>query len=183
MQHTLVIVESPAKARTLGRYLGRGYSVLASVGHVRDLPKHDLGIDVADGFAPQYQVMPAKRKVINDIKAAAAHADRILLATDPDREGEAIGWHLAEILGPTSKPIERVLFHEITKRAVTAALEHARPIDAHLVDAQQARRVLDRLVGYKLSPLLWDKIKRGLSPSCGTRSSAACRPDGSSPSP
>jgi DNA topoisomerase I len=163
VQQTLVIVESPAKARTLQRYLGRGYSVLASVGHVRDLPKHDLGIDMAHEFAPQYQVLPAKRKVINDIRAAAAKVERIMLATDPDREGEAIGWHLAELLLSLGKPIERVMFHEITKRAVNAAIEHARPLDLRLVDSQQARRVLDRLVGYKLSPLLWDKVKRGLS--------------------
>ncbi|HNX49081.1 MAG TPA: type I DNA topoisomerase [Thermoanaerobaculaceae bacterium] len=163
MSTALVIVESPAKARTLGRYLGKGYVVMASVGHVRDLPRNDLGIDVADGFAPRYQVMPAKRKVINEIRAAAGHADEILVATDPDREGEAIGWHLAELLRDSGKPISRVLFHEITRRAVQEAIAHPRPIDAHLVDAQQARRVLDRLVGYKLSPLLWDKVKRGLS--------------------
>ena len=162
MGATLVIVESPAKARTLGRYLGKDFVVVASVGHVRDLPKHEIGIDIANSFAPQYQVMPAKRKVISDIRAAAAKADRIMLATDPDREGEAIGWHLAELLVSLGKPIERVMFHEITKRAVTAAMAHARPIDTRLVDSQQARRVLDRLVGYSLSPL-WEKIKRGLS--------------------
>jgi DNA topoisomerase I len=160
---SLVIVESPAKARTLGRYLGRGYAVVASVGHVRDLPKHELGIDVDHGFNPEYQLMPAKRKVIGEIRAAAGHAERILLATDPDREGEAIGWHLAELLRDTGKPIERVLFHEITKRGVADAIAHPRPVDQHLVDSQQARRVLDRLVGYTLSPLLWEKIKRGLS--------------------
>ena len=163
MADSLVIVESPAKARTLGRYLGRGYSVMASVGHVRDLPKNDLGIDIEHGFEPIYQALPAKRKVIAEIQAAAARADRVLLATDPDREGEAIGWHLAELLEGTGKPIERVMFHEITKRAVQEAIAHPRPVDQHLVDSQQARRVLDRLMGYKLSPLLWDKVKRGLS--------------------
>jgi len=163
LTQSLVIVESPAKARTLGRYLGKGYTVVASVGHVRDLPKHELGIDVEHNFAPAYQLMPAKRKVIGEIRAAAGHVDRVLLATDPDREGEAIGWHLAELLREAGKPIERVLFHEITKRGVSDAIANPRPLDQHLVDAQQARRVLDRLVGYTLSPLLWDKIKRGLS--------------------
>jgi len=160
---SLVIVESPAKARTLGRYLGKGYTVVASVGHVRDLPKNDLGIDVEHGFEPIYEALPAKRKVIAEIQAAARVADRVLLATDPDREGEAIGWHLAELLAGLDKPVERVLFHEITKRAVQEAITHPRPLDQHLVDSQQARRVLDRLMGYKLSPLLWDKVKRGLS--------------------
>ncbi len=163
MADSLVIVESPAKARTLGRYLGKGYSVVASVGHVRDLPKNDLGIDIEHGFEPIYEALPAKRKVIAEIQAAAERAERVLLATDPDREGEAIGWHLAELLGRTGKPVERVLFHEITKRAVVEALAHPRPLDQRLIDAQQARRVLDRLMGYRLSPLLWDKVKRGLS--------------------
>jgi DNA topoisomerase I len=160
---SLVIVESPAKARTLGRYLGKGFTVVASVGHVRDLPKHDLGIDVEHGFAPSYQALPAKRKVISEIRNAAAHAERVLVATDPDREGEAIGWHLAELLRDTGKPVSRVLFHEITKRAVQEAIAAPRQLDQNLVDSQQARRVLDRLVGYTLSPLLWDKVKRGLS--------------------
>ncbi len=163
MGDQLVIVESPAKARTLGRYLGKGYVVVASVGHVRDLPRNDIGVDVEHGFAPTYQVLPAKRKVIADIQKAAAHADRILLATDPDREGEAIGWHLAELLRASGTPIARVMFHEITKKAVQAAVADPRPLDLRLVDSQQTRRLLDRLVGYKLSPLLWDKVKRGLS--------------------
>jgi len=160
---SLVIVESPAKARTLGKYLGKGYHVVASVGHVRDLPKNDLGIDVEHGFEPVYQALPAKRRVIADIQSAARRAERVLLATDPDREGEAIGWHIAALLGELDKPVERVLFHEITKRAVAQAVAHPRPLDLHLVDSQQARRVLDRLMGYKISPLLWDKVKRGLS--------------------
>ena len=159
----LLIVESPAKARTLGKYVGPGFAVLASVGHVRDLPKNELGIDVDKGFVPSYQVLPGKRKVIAEIRAAAGRAERILLATDPDREGEAIGWHLAALLADLEVPVERVLFHEITRRAVQQAMEHPRPIDQNLVDAQQARRVLDRLVGYTLSPLLWEKVKRGLS--------------------
>jgi DNA topoisomerase-1 len=163
VDESLVIVESPAKARTLGRYLGKGYAVVASVGHVRDLPKNELGIDVEHGFEPVYQPLPAKRKVIAEIQQAARQASRVLIATDPDREGEAIGWHLAELLGGIGRPVERVLFHEITKRAVQEAIAHPRPLDHHLIDSQQARRVLDRLVGYKLSPLLWDKVKRGLS--------------------
>lgn len=163
MTESLVIVESPAKARTLGRYLGDGFRVVASVGHVRDLPKNELGIDVKAGFEPTYQSLPAKRKVIADIQAAARRAERVLVATDPDREGEAIGWHLAELLRGMEVPVERVLFHEITRRAVQEALDQPRPINSHLVDSQQARRVLDRLVGYTLSPLLWDKVKRGLS--------------------
>jgi len=160
---SLIIVESPAKARTLGRYLGRDYAVVASVGHVRDLPKNELGIDVENGFEPRYQPLPAKRKVIGEIQSAAAKVEQVLIATDPDREGEAIGWHLAELLRGTGKPIARVLFHEITKRAVLQALKSPRDLDMGLVDSQQARRVLDRLVGYTLSPLLWDKVKRGLS--------------------
>ncbi len=163
MADSLVIVESPAKARTLSRYLGRGYAVVASVGHVRDLPKHELGIDVEHGFEPQYLDLPGKRKVIGDIRAAASRAERVLLATDPDREGEAIGWHIAELLRASGKPVGRVLFHEITKRAVVDAVGAPREIDQRLVDSQQARRVLDRLMGYKLSPLLWEKVKRGLS--------------------
>ncbi len=163
MAEALVIVESPAKARTLSRYLGKGYTVVASVGHVRDLPRHELGIDVAAGFVPEYRPLPAKRKVIADIQAAARRAARIVVATDPDREGEAIGWHLAALLADSGKPVERVLFHEITRRAVHEALEKPRAIDTNLVDSQQARRVLDRLVGYSLSPLLWDKVRRGLS--------------------
>lgn len=163
MTESLVIVESPAKARTLGRYLGPGFQVVASVGHVRDLPKNELGIDVAAGFEPRYHPLPAKRKVIADIQAAARRAERVLVATDPDREGEAIGWHLAELLRPTGVPVARVLFHEITRKAVEDALAEPRAINTDLVNSQQARRVLDRLVGYTLSPLLWEKVKRGLS--------------------
>ena len=163
MKESLVIVESPAKARTLGRYLGKGYAVMASVGHVRDLPKNELGIDVEHGFEPSYEALPAKRKVIGELQSAAAKAERVLLATDPDREGEAIGWHVAELLRGSGRPVQRVMFHEITKHAVQEALAHPRELDVNLINSQQARRVLDRLVGYTLSPLLWDKVKRGLS--------------------
>ncbi len=163
MGEALVVVESPAKARTLGRYLGKGFTVVASVGHVRDLPQHELGIDIAGGFEPDYRPLPAKRKVIAEIQAAARRAARVLLATDPDREGEAIGWHVAELLADTGKSVERVLFHEITRKAVQEAVARPRPIDLNLVASQQARRILDRLVGYSLSPLLWEKVRRGLS--------------------
>ncbi len=159
----LVIVESPAKARTLGKYLGRGYTVMASMGHVRDLPKSTLGVDVDDNFTPTYLVPRDKSKLIKDLKAGVQGAKEIYLATDPDREGEAIAWHLVQATGAASKPVHRVVFYEITPEAVLAAMESPRDIDPDLVDAQQARRVLDRLVGYKVSPLLWKKVKRGLS--------------------
>jgi DNA topoisomerase-1 len=161
---TLVVVESPAKAKTIGKYLGRGYRVRATVGHVMDLPAKKLGIDLDDDFEPEYVVIEGKEKVLADLKDAAKDAGQVLLATDPDREGEAIAWHVAEQLkrrgGP---PIRRVLFHEITKDAIRRAVEQPRDIDTHKVDAQQARRVLDRLVGYKASPLLWQTVKKGLS--------------------
>lgn len=163
MGEKLLIVESPAKARTLSRYLGKEFRVVASVGHVRDLPKNELGIDVEKGFEPRYEVLPGKRAVVAQLQKAAREAEKILLATDPDREGEAIGWHVAELLKAAHKPVERVLFHEITKQGVQKALAHPRELDPHLVDSQKARRVLDRLVGYTLSPLLWEKVKRGLS--------------------
>jgi DNA topoisomerase-1 len=159
----LVIVESPAKAKTIKRYLGRDFIVAPSVGHVVDLPKSQLGVDIKHGFAPEYQVIPAKAKVIEGIKEAAQNKDNIYLATDPDREGEAIAWHIAQQLGKVSGTIHRVLLHEITERAVKDAIAHPAQIDQHLFEAQQARRVLDRLVGYQVSPLLWDKVKRGIS--------------------
>jgi DNA topoisomerase-1 len=159
----LVIVESPAKAKTIARYLGRGYTVKASMGHVRDLPKSTLGVEVDDGFAPKYLIPRDKSKVVKDLKASVAGAREIYLATDPDREGEAIAWHLVEATDAQDKPVRRVVFHEITPEAVTAAIESPREIDMQLVDAQQARRILDRLVGYGVSPLLWKKVKRGLS--------------------
>ncbi|HJY86903.1 MAG TPA: type I DNA topoisomerase, partial [Candidatus Acidoferrales bacterium] len=166
MGRSLVIVESPAKAKTINKYLGRDYAVKASLGHVKDLPKKELGIDVDNGFEPTYEVIPGKTKVVTELKKAAKEAEAVYLAADPDREGEAICAHLAEVLGRTKaqkKKIFRVLFNEITPKAIRAAFEHPGKIDARLVDAQQARRVLDRLVGYKISPLLWDKVRRGLS--------------------
>ena len=165
MAKKLVIVESPTKARTLSRILGSDYIIKASMGHVRDLPKSALGVDVENGFAPQYVIIPQKRKIINELKSSAQIASAIYLATDPDREGEAISWHLLESakLDESKSPIHRVAFHEITKEAVEQAFKHPRSINMNLVDAQQARRLLDRLVGYKLSPLLWKKVQRGLS--------------------
>jgi len=160
----LVIVESPHKAKTIGKYLGRGYRVKATVGHVRDLPEKKLGIDVEKGFQPEYVTIAGKEKTLAEIKEAAHNADAVYIATDPDREGEAIGWHVAEQIKRKSGPrVRRVLFHEITKDAVREAMEHPRDIDTRLVDAQQARRVLDRLVGYKASPILWKTVKKGLS--------------------
>jgi DNA topoisomerase-1 len=166
MAKSLVIVESPAKAKTINKYLGRGYTVQASYGHVMDLPKKVLGIDTEKGFEPTYEVIPGKVKVISELKKAAKAADAIYLAGDPDREGEAICAHLAEVLGKTKadrKKIFRVMFNEITPKAIKAAFDKPGQVDNNLVDAQQARRVLDRLVGYKISPLLWDKVRRGLS--------------------
>ncbi len=163
MAKSLVIVESPAKAKTINKYLGREYKVLASMGHVRDLPKSKLGVDVDEGFAPVYEPLASRKKVIAELKSAAKDATDIYIATDPDREGEAIGWHLAEELGTKKKKIHRLMFNEITKKAVQEAMKHPGVIDMKMVDAQQARRVLDRLVGYKISPILWDKVRRGLS--------------------
>ncbi len=163
MASKLLIVESPAKARTIGKFLGSGFAVRASVGHVRDLPKSELGLDEEHGWEPHYTVLPEKQKVVAELKRAAAGADEIYLATDPDREGEAICWHLLELLKGAGQPIHRVEFHEITKRAVAAAFDHPREVDQDRVNAQQARRVIDRLMGYRLSPLLWEKVKRGLS--------------------
>jgi DNA topoisomerase I len=160
----LVIVESPAKARTLERYLGRGYAVSASMGHVRDLPKSTLGVEVDGDFAPKYLIPRDKRKTVNELKSLVKSAREVILATDPDREGEAIAWHLIAATDPDGeKPVSRVVFHEVTPDAVKAAMDNPREIDMRLVDAQQARRVLDRLVGYSISPLLWKKVKRGLS--------------------
>ena len=163
MAKALVIVESPAKAKTILKFLGPGHVVKASMGHVRDLPKTKLGVDEKKNFKPTYQILPGRKKVIDDLKKSASTAEVIYLAADPDREGEAICWHLAEELKPVNKKIFRVLFNEITKKAVTAAMQDPGKIDLHKVDAQQARRILDRLVGYKISPLLWEKVRRGLS--------------------
>ena len=159
----LVIVESPAKAKTIGKYLGPGYEVKASMGHVRDLPKSKLGVDVEHGFEPDYQPIKGKEEVIEDLQKAAGKSERVYLATDPDREGEAISWHLKELLGIPDDKTYRVTFNEITKKVVNESIAAPRAIDQNLVDAQQARRILDRIVGYELSPLLWKKIRRGLS--------------------
>jgi len=158
----LVVVESPTKAKRIGKYLGRGYTVKATVGHVRDLPQRELGVDVDQGFAPKYVTIKGKAKTLSEIKKAAKSSDSVLIATDPDREGEAIAWHVAEQVGNGHK-VRRVLFHEITKEAVAQALANPVDIDQKKVDAQQARRILDRLVGYKASPLLWKSLKTGLS--------------------
>ncbi len=165
MAGKLVIVESPAKARTLTRILGRGYTIKASLGHVRDLPRASLGVDIDEGFVPRYVVPAQKKKVVEEIKKAAGKAGSVYLATDPDREGEAISWHLVQAakLDRDKIPIHRVVFQEISRDAVQAAFQSPRSIDMNLVNAQQARRILDRLVGYKLSPLLWRKVQRGLS--------------------
>src|SRR5271166_6005438 len=167
MSKSLVIVESPAKAKTIEKYLGKGFDVRASVGHIMDLPKNDLGVELKNRtFEPHLVVSPGKEKVVEQLKKLAAKADEIYLAPDPDREGEAIAYHLALQLGTNAKErkkIRRVTFNEITKKAVQEAFNHSRDVDQNLVDAQQTRRVLDRLVGYQISPLLWDKVRRGLS--------------------
>ena len=163
MAKNLVIVESPAKARTLLKILGSDYDLKASLGHIRDLPRSELGVDVENGFVPKYVVPKAKNKAVNELKKAVKNASTVYLATDPDREGEAIAWHLLEVTKTDRKQYRRVVFHEITSEAVKQAFQHPRTIDMQLVNAQQARRVLDRLVGYKLSPLLWKKVRRGLS--------------------
>ncbi|BFJ87014.1 type I DNA topoisomerase [Ruthenibacterium sp. CLA-JM-H11] len=159
----LVIVESPAKAKTIRKYLGNGYEVTASMGHIRDLPKSQLGIDVEHGYAPQYINIKGKEKIIKELKTMAKNSDEVFLATDPDREGEAISWHLANLLGLDTQAPQRVTFGEITKKGVTQGMAAPRAIDMDLFNAQQARRILDRLVGYKLSPFLWRKVRRGLS--------------------
>ncbi len=163
LQKKLVVVESPAKAKTIGKILGRNYKVVASVGHVRDLPKSTLGIDVENNFEPKYITIRGKGPIVQDLKRHAKKADKIFLATDPDREGEAISWHLAHVLKLDENDSVRVEFNEITKEAIKRAMKNPRQIDLNLVDAQQARRMLDRLVGYKISPLLWRKIRKGLS--------------------
>ena len=163
MAKDLVIVESPAKVKTVKKYLGRNYDVVASKGHVRDLPKSTMGIDIENDFEPKYITIRGKGDTISELKKLAKEADKIYLATDPDREGEAISWHLEQILDPEGKKCKRITFNEITKSAVSASIKNSRDIDMDLVDAQQARRVLDRLVGYGISPVLWQKVKKGLS--------------------
>src|ERR1700733_1377872 len=168
MSKALVIVESPAKAKTINKYLGKDYAVEASLGHIKDLPKNKIGVDLDDGtFEPELIVIPGKEKVVDRLKKLAKTATHIYLAPDPDREGEAIASHLEhvlrEVVGKNKNIIQRVTFNEITQKAVRAAFEKAREVDQNLVDAQQTRRVLDRIVGYQISPLLWDKVRRGLS--------------------
>src|SRR5437763_6360750 len=165
MPKALVIVESPTKAKTINKYLGKDFVVKASLGHIKDPPKRDLAVDVDHDFEPHYEVIEGKKKLIAELKAAAKKVEEIYLAADPDREGEAICYHLQEELQDKKgiTKIFRVMFNEITKKAVQKAFETPTQVNTHLVDAQQARRVLDRLVGYKISPLLWDKVRRGLS--------------------
>ena len=163
MANKLVIVESPAKAKTIGKFLGRGYKVEASQGHVRDMPKSQIGVDVEHGFEPKYITIRGRGEILNRIRKEARSASKIYLATDPDREGEAISWHLANVLGIDEDAPCRIEFHEVTSKAVKAAVTNPRTINMDLVNAQQARRVLDRLIGYKISPLLWRKVKKGLS--------------------
>ena len=163
MTDKLIIVESPAKANTIKKFLGGNTKVVASMGHIRDLPKSKMGIDIENNFEPQYINIRGKASLINSLKKDAKDAKKVYLATDPDREGEAIAWHLAYILGIDPNSVCRVTFNEITKTAVKSGIENPRKIDLNLTDAQQARRVLDRIVGYKISPVLWKKVKRGLS--------------------
>ena len=184
MAKALVIVESPAKAKTINKYLGRDYKVIASMGHVRDLPKSKLGVNVDDDFEPEYVVIPSRAKVVKELKDAAKTADTVYIATDPDREGEAISWHVHEVLKERdvldSKPVHRVVFHEVTKRAIREAIDQPRALSESLVNAQQARRALDYLVGFNLSPLLWkanyvhgmvsEANSAGSSPSSSTES-------------
>jgi len=160
----LVVVESPTKSRSLQRFLGKNFRVLASFGHVRDLPEGEFGVEVEKEFKPKYLIIPKAKKIIKILKDNVQKAELIILAMDPDREGESIAWHLTQILNLNSqKPYQRIVFHEITKSAIDQALKNPRKIDINLVDAQQTRRILDRIVGYKLSPFLWKKVARGLS--------------------
>ena len=163
MAKYLVIVESPAKVKTIKKFLGKNYEVAASNGHVRDLPKSQLGVDVEHDFEPKYITIRGKGDILANLRKEVKKADKVYLATDPDREGEAISWHLSKALKLEGKDINRISFNEITQSAVKASLKQPRDIDMNLVNAQQARRILDRIVGYKISPLLWAKVKRGLS--------------------
>ena len=163
MAKNLVIVESPTKARSISKMLGRNYKVKATVGHLRDLPKSKFGVDIENNFEPEYIKVRGRAKTINELKKEADNAENIYLATDPDREGEAISWHLQFLLGLDPEAKNRVEFHEITKNNVLNAIKNPRKIDKNLVDAQQARRVMDRIVGYEISPILWKRVKAGLS--------------------
>lgn len=173
MSDYLVIVESPAKAKTIERYLGKKYKVKASMGHVRDLPKSQMGVDIEQNFEPKYITIRGKGTVLKELKTAAKKAKKVYLAADPDREGEAIAWHLAHSLDLDLSSDCRVVFNEITKDAIKESFKHPRMINMDLVDAQQARRILDRLVGYKISPILWKKVKKGLSAPCAIRCAPA----------
>ena len=159
----LVIVESPGKVKTIQQYLGKEYLVKASIGHIRDLEEHKLSVDVEHGFQPEYVIPAGKKKVVTELKKLSAEADTVWLASDEDREGEAISWHLSETLGLPREKTRRIVFHEITKNAILEAIQNPRDIDMNLVNAQQARRVMDRLVGFELSPILWRKIQPKLS--------------------
>jgi len=163
MANYLIIVESPAKSKTIKKFLGNSYKVVASMGHIRDLPKSQLGIDIENDFEPKYINIRGKAPLINELKKDAKKCKKVFLATDPDREGEAISWHLSSLLDIPKKNLFRITFNEITENAVKNAISNPREIDMNLVDAQQARRVLDRIVGYKISPLLWKNVKKGLS--------------------
>ena len=169
MQKNLVIVESPAKAKTIEKFLGEDYKVLSSYGHIRDLKKKDFSIDVEKGFEPTYEIPSDKKKLVGELKAAAKNADMVWLASDEDREGEAISWHLYEVLELDPKRTKRIVFHEITKTAILKAIETPRDINVNLVNAQQARRILDRIVGFELSPILWKKVKPALQPTTGSK--------------
>ena len=170
----LVVVESPAKAKTIGKYLGSGYVVKASVGHVRDLPKSKIGVDFENGFEPSYEVIEGKKKVVAEIRKAARENEIVYLASDPDREGEAIAWHIAEEIKGENTNLRRILINEITKKGVAAAIAAPRDIDMNKTNAQQTRRILDRLVGYEISPILWNKVQRGCPRGACSRSPCAC---------
>ena len=163
MQKNLVIVESPAKAKTIEKFLGKDFVVKSSFGHIRDLPKKELSIDINNGFVPTYEIPTEKVKLVTELSKAAAAAEAVWLASDEDREGEAIAWHLTEVLGLSVENTKRIVFHEITKNAILNAIENPRTVDMNLVNAQQARRVLDRIVGFELSPILWKKVRPALS--------------------
>jgi DNA topoisomerase-1 len=159
----LVVVESPTKVRTINKYLGNAYNVAATVGHIKDLPAKEMGIEIEDNFKPKYRTIPGKQKVITALKKAAGNCSEIYLAPDPDREGEAIAWHAVDVLKKKGRTFHRVLFHELTKNAILKAMEKPEPLNRDKYEAQQTRRILDRLVGYQVSPLLWKKVKGGLS--------------------
>ena len=163
MPHSLIIVESPTKVKTIKKYLGSDFEVCASMGHIKDLPKSKLGIDPEKHFEATYNVIEARKKVVSNLKKAAKNAEHIYLAPDPDREGEAIAWHIAEEIGTKKKDIHRVLFNDLTKKTILEAMDNPLELDSDKYEAQQTRRILDRLVGYKISPILWEKVKRGLS--------------------